>query len=144
MMLLNPGLKGKIAATSTLYAGIQLIMRARSPGPIITPVGNPVHHRGRGRLHRGQRREGGDEQGDYLTTPPWAWHDHGNEGNEPVMWLDGLDIPFVLNVDAVFYEEFPPRRSRSAGRSTTRCAAGARTSARPSRRRSARDVTRRS
>jgi gentisate 1,2-dioxygenase len=30
----------------------------------------------------------------------------GNEGEQPVLWLDGLDIPFVTAVDAVFYEEF--------------------------------------
>ena len=22
-----------------------------------------------------------------------AWHDHGNDGSKPVIWLDGLDMP---------------------------------------------------
>jgi gentisate 1,2-dioxygenase len=43
--------------------------------------------------------------GDFVTTPNWAWHDHGNETNEPMMWLDGLDMPFVLAMNAMFYEE---------------------------------------
>src|SRR3546814_8628860 len=34
--------------------------------------------------------------GDFIITPSWTWHDHGNlsvdEGGEPVVWLDGLDI----------------------------------------------------
>jgi gentisate 1,2-dioxygenase len=43
--------------------------------------------------------------GDFVTTPNWAWHDHGNESNEPMMWLDGLDMPFVLALNAMFYQE---------------------------------------
>jgi gentisate 1,2-dioxygenase len=45
-------------------------------------------------------------KGDFLTTPIWSWHDHGNEGPQPVMWLDGLDLPFVAEQDAIFFEEF--------------------------------------
>jgi gentisate 1,2-dioxygenase len=43
--------------------------------------------------------------GDFVTTPNWAWHDHGNETDQPMMWLDGLDMPFVLALNAMFYEE---------------------------------------
>ena len=46
--------------------------------------------------------------GDFIITPSWAWHDHGNEGiegvSEPVVWLDGLDIPMVRFFDAGFAE----------------------------------------
>ena len=35
------------------------------------------------------------ETGDLITTPGWTWHDHHNEGDEPVVWLDGLDVRFV-------------------------------------------------
>ena len=31
--------------------------------------------------------------GDFIITPAWTWHDHGNLGDQPVVWLDGLDIP---------------------------------------------------
>lgn len=31
-------------------------------------------------------------EGDLVTTPSWTYHDHYNEGKEPVMWLDGLDV----------------------------------------------------
>jgi len=43
--------------------------------------------------------------GDFVTTPNWTWHDHGNESDEPMLWLDGLDMPFVLALNAMFYEE---------------------------------------
>ncbi len=29
-----------------------------------------------------------------IITPQWYWHDHGNDGDENVIWLDGLNIPF--------------------------------------------------
>ena len=40
--------------------------------------------------------------GDFVLTPNWMWHDHGNLGNAPVVWLDGLDIPIVRFLDAGF------------------------------------------
>jgi gentisate 1,2-dioxygenase len=43
--------------------------------------------------------------GDFIITPSWTWHDHGNpEGGEPVVWLDGLDIPLLRFLDAGFAE----------------------------------------
>ena len=37
--------------------------------------------------------------GDVIITPPTAWHDHGNPGNGPTLWPDGLDIPVVQLLD---------------------------------------------
>src|SRR5207248_9002806 len=34
-------------------------------------------------------------RGDLVVTPSMTWHDHGNEGREPVIWTDGLDSPVV-------------------------------------------------
>src|SRR3546814_12410038 len=49
--------------------------------------------------------------GDFIITPSWTWHDHGNaetvEGGEPVVWLDGLDIPLLRFLDAGFAENSP-------------------------------------
>jgi gentisate 1,2-dioxygenase len=48
--------------------------------------------------------------GDFIITPSWHWHDHGNTGMnddgdaEPVIWLDGLDIPMLRFFDAGFAE----------------------------------------
>ena len=43
-------------------------------------------------------------RGDFIITPSWTWHDHGNLGDQPVVWLDGLDIPTVRFFDAGFAE----------------------------------------
>src|SRR5262244_1375320 len=39
-----------------------------------------------------------------LLTPSWAWHDHGNETDKPVVWMDGLDIPLVQALNAMFFQ----------------------------------------
>ena len=44
------------------------------------------------------------QPGDFVITPSWTWHDHGNDTDEPVVWLDGLDIPIVRLFDASFAE----------------------------------------
>jgi len=28
--------------------------------------------------------------GDLVLTPNWTWHDHANDTDEPMIWLDGL------------------------------------------------------
>lgn len=40
--------------------------------------------------------------GDFVVTPSWTYHDHGNLGKEPVVWLDGLDIPIVNLLETCF------------------------------------------
>lgn len=49
--------------------------------------------------------------GDFIIMPSWTWHDYGNpsvaEGGEPVVWLDGLDIPLLSHLDAGFAENYP-------------------------------------
>jgi len=48
--------------------------------------------------------------GDLVLTPNWAWHDHVNDSASPMLWLDGLDVPLVRMLDAVFQEYFPSER----------------------------------
>jgi gentisate 1,2-dioxygenase len=56
--------------------------------------------------------------GDLILTPSWTYHDHGNPSAEPVVWLDGLDIPTVNFFDTSFAEhgsgEMPPEPSRDS------------------------------
>jgi gentisate 1,2-dioxygenase len=111
LMLVNPGLEGRPAATATLFAGVQLIL----PGEVArthhhTPSAVRFVIEGEGAYTAVSGEKALMSKGDYLTTPNWTWHDHGNEGRGPVIWLDGLDIPLVTNLDAVFYEEFGEER----------------------------------
>lgn len=45
------------------------------------------------------------EENDLVLTPSWTWHDHRNDSDEIVFWVDVLDVPFVGNLSMGFYEE---------------------------------------
>ena len=45
-------------------------------------------------------------RGDFILTPNWAPHDHGNPGKKPVMWLDVLDMPTINHFETSFMEHF--------------------------------------
>ena len=105
LILENPGLKGQTSITHSLFAGLQLIL----PGEVA-----PAHRHTQSALRfiiegsgaytavDGERTTMGP--GDFVITPSWTWHDHGNDTREPMVWLDGLDIPIVRLLDASFAE----------------------------------------
>ena len=43
-------------------------------------------------------------RGDLLLTPGWHFHGHHNDTDQPMAWLDGLDIPFSHYTDVGFFE----------------------------------------
>jgi gentisate 1,2-dioxygenase len=105
LILENPGLKGQTSITHSLFAGLQLIL----PGEVA-----PAHRHTQSALRfiiegKGAYTAVDGERttmlpGDFVITPSWTWHDHGNETDEPMVWLDGLDIPIVRLLDASFAE----------------------------------------
>jgi len=52
------------------------------------------------------------EPGDLILTPAWSYHDHKNEGNGPMLWLDGLDVPLIDAMDTIFFELYPGKRTQ--------------------------------
>ncbi len=116
LILENPGLRGQSCITQSLYAGLQVIL----PGEVA-----PAHRHTQSALRLVLDGEGaytavdGERttmrRGDFIVTPAWTWHDHGNLGDRPVVWLDGLDIPIVRLFDAGFAE-----RSEQSSQQTLR------------------------
>jgi gentisate 1,2-dioxygenase len=116
LILENPGLRGQSAVTQSLFAGLQVIL----PGEIA-----PSHRHTQSALRfivegsgaytavDGERTT--MRPGDFIITPSWAWHDHGSAGNEPVVWLDGLDIPMIRFFDAGFAQN-DVRKSQAVAR----------------------------
>jgi gentisate 1,2-dioxygenase len=108
LVLENPGMRGASCITHSLFSGLQLIM----PGEIA-----PSHRHTQSALRFVVEGEGaytavdGERTtmrpGDFIITPSWTFHDHGNPGKDPVIWLDGLDIPIVSFFDAGFAERYP-------------------------------------
>jgi gentisate 1,2-dioxygenase len=108
LILQNPGMPGKSCVTQSLFAGYQLIL----PGEIA-----PSHRHTQSALRfvlegacaytavDGERST--MRPGDFIITPSWTWHDHGNPGTDPVIWMDGLDVPILRTFAAQFHEPFP-------------------------------------
>ena len=44
--------------------------------------------------------------GDLVLTPNWTWHDHANDSDAPMIWLDGLDSPLIRMLECGFREEY--------------------------------------
>ena len=105
LILENPGMPGQTCITHSLFAGLQLIL----PGEVA-----PAHRHTQSALRFIVEGNGaytavdGErtlmQPGDFVLTPSWTWHDHGNDTDQPMVWLDGLDIPIVRLLDAGFME----------------------------------------
>src|SRR5437870_5153342 len=124
LILENPGMRGESCITQSLYAGLQLIL----PGEIA-----PSHRHSQSALRFIVEGSGaytavdGERTtmvpGDFIITPSWTFHDHGNPGDEPVVWMDGLDIRIVELFAAQFHEVYPEEVqpvTRSEGAATAR------------------------
>ena len=80
LILENPSMPGSACITPTLYAGLQLIL----PGEVA-----PSHRHTQSALRFIVEGEGaytavdGERtimrEGDFVITPTWTWHDHGND-----------------------------------------------------------------
>ncbi|MEC7651261.1 MAG: cupin domain-containing protein, partial [Pseudomonadota bacterium] len=53
-------------------------------------------------------------EGDLVLTPGGEWHDHGHEGQDPVVWLDALDLPLFVYLEGSYAREgdLQARRNR--------------------------------
>jgi gentisate 1,2-dioxygenase len=126
LILENPGLSGSSAITSTLYAGLQLIM----PGEVA-----PAHRHLQSAIRFVMEGEGAFtavngarvtmHPFDLVLTPNGIWHDHGNETDVPMIWLDGLDIPLLRSLDAGYAEKLAGGGAYSAANEDAALSLGA-------------------
>jgi len=103
--LCNPGLDGRPIIATTMFTSVSVYF----PGDH-APV-----HRHTGSASRfaiegtgGVTTVAGEKlvmkRGDLVITPNGEWHDHGNEGTEPIFWIDVLDVPLIEHVNALMTE----------------------------------------
>lgn len=114
LQLFNPGLGGRWATTNSLIAAVQLLL----PGEVArahrhTPTAIRFIIEGRGAYTAVDGERVYMAPGDLILTPSWSWHDHGNETNERVVWMDGLDIPLIQSVEAMFFQFYTARQVSS-------------------------------
>jgi gentisate 1,2-dioxygenase len=111
IQLLNPGLLPRKSTTHTLQMSIQIVL----PGEVATAHRHTMAAirfviEGGGTFTNVNGQSFLMEPGDLILTPNWTWHDHINESNEPIIWIDGLDVPFAFAMDTVFIQEYDQPR----------------------------------
>ena len=128
LVLENPALPGETRITNALFAGIQLIL----PGEIA-----PAHRHvasairfvldGEGAYTAVEGEKANMSHGDFILTPNWAPHDHGNPSKKPMLWLDVLDLPTINHFETSFAQHFDEpvqQTERSEGDSLDRYGSG--------------------
>lgn len=111
MQLFNPGFGGRWATTNTLVAAVQVLL----PGEVArahrhTPTAIRFIMEGSGAYTKVDGERVYMEPGDFILTPSWSWHDHGNDSDNTVIWLDGLDVPLVQSLEAMFFQFYDERQ----------------------------------
>jgi gentisate 1,2-dioxygenase len=116
LVLENPGVSGASRITQSIYAGLQLVM----PGEVTsvhrhtaTAIRFILEGEGAYTAVNGERAT--MHPGDFILTPSWTSHDHGNPSDAPVVWLDGLDVPIVNLFDTSFAGPAPEENASFDG-----------------------------
>jgi gentisate 1,2-dioxygenase len=105
LVFANPGLEGKPYITNTLFAAYSLYNPGeRAPVHRHTPSASRFVLEGDGGFTVVQGEKLRMSRGDLILTPTGTWHDHGNDGQEAVIWVDVLNVPLVESLNATRFE----------------------------------------
>jgi len=115
LVLSDPGRgAGAMQATASIYLGLQLLLPGEAaPAHVHTPSAVRIIVEGRGGYTVVDGEKLPMEVGDLVLTPGGEWHDHGHEGEEPVVWLDALDLPLFVYLEGSYAKEGPLQAQRN-------------------------------
>ena len=105
LVLANPG-HGleKMQASPAIYLGMQLLLPGEwAPAHRHTPNAVRMVVEGEGAWTTVDGEKCQMSRGDLILTPTGLWHEHGHDGDEPVVWLDVLDLPLVYYMEASYH-----------------------------------------
>ena len=116
LVLANPG-HGleKMQASAAIYLGMQLLLPGEwAPAHRHTPNAVRMVVEGRGAYTTVDGEKLPMARGDLILTPTGLWHEHGHDGEEPVVWLDVLDLPLVHYLEASYHVDGPRQAVKPA------------------------------
>ena len=115
LVLSNPGLGlERLMATPSIYLGLQLILPGEmAPCHRHTPSAVRFVIEGEGGFTTVEGEKCVMNKGDLILTPAGTWHDHGNTGTGPVVWLDALDLMLIYGLEASYAVEGPIQESNN-------------------------------
>jgi gentisate 1,2-dioxygenase len=105
LVLANPGhTLEKMQASAALYLGMQLLLPGEwAPSHRHTPNAVRMVVEGEGAWTTVDGEKCPMSRGDLILTPTGRWHEHGHDGNEPVIWLDVLDLPLMYTLEVSYH-----------------------------------------
>ena len=111
LRLVNPGAQDNEMTSHTMLFAFQLIQ----PGEVAPPHRHTMSAirfilQGKGAYTNVGGEKMMMEDGDLILTPMWAWHEHAHEGTEPMIWIDGLDVPFIQSLQVISFEPYAQPR----------------------------------
>jgi len=108
--LVNPGMAESEMTSHTILLSFQLIQ----PGEVA-----PAHRhtmsafrfilQGHGAYTNVDGNKMVMQDGDLILTPGGCWHEHAHEGDENMVWIDGLDVPFVQALQQISFDPYKGR-----------------------------------
>jgi gentisate 1,2-dioxygenase len=105
ILLVNPGLGGRLQVTSTMRTAISVyVPRDSAPAHIHSANASRTILTDRGGYTNVEGERCECRRGDIIWTPNGTWHDHGNDSDEPVIWIDMLDWPLLEYLDAAWVD----------------------------------------
>jgi len=105
LVLANPG-HGleKMQASAAIYLGMQLLLPGEwAPSHRHTPNAVRMIVEGEGAYTTVDGEKCPMSRGDLILTPTGLWHEHGHDGDRPVVWLDVLDLPLVYYMETSYH-----------------------------------------
>jgi gentisate 1,2-dioxygenase len=105
ILLLNPGLNGRLQVTNTIRCAISIYNTGDvAPAHVHSPNASRtiLSDKGGYTTVEGERCEA--SRGDLILTPNGTWHDHGNDDKDPVIWIDMLDWPLIEFLDCAWVD----------------------------------------
>ena len=115
LVLANPG-HGleNMKASAAMYLGMQLLLPGeQAPSHRHTPNAVRMIIEGDGAYTTVDGEKCEMTRGDLILTPTGLWHEHGHDGDDPVVWLDVLDLPLVYYLEASYVVEGKPQAIKS-------------------------------
>ncbi len=111
----NPGVPER-TSTHTISTAVQYLLPGEvAPAHRHTPNAVRFMLHGEGAYTTVEGTKCVMRRGDLVLTPSLSWHDHGNEGRDPVLWIDGLDSPMVRYLENLYMEPYPEERQDLGG-----------------------------
>lgn len=110
-LLLNPALGGALRVTNTIRVAISIYKPGdKAKNHMHTPNASRTILSNTGGYTSVDGEICDAKRGDLILTPNGTWHGHGNDSDEPVIWMDILDWPLLEQLDCIWIEDEDPAK----------------------------------